>query len=108
MGWPFYSWSSGHRACVAGFGYVLPNVLLYNAGEKREKLMRNALPDAMDLLTISVEAGLGFDAAVSRVAKNGERTAQPGVRPAAAGDAARRRPHRCDAGHGRAHVAGRT
>ncbi len=54
------------------FGYVLPNILLYNAGQKREKLMRNALPDAMDLLTISVEAGLGFDAAVSRVAKNGD------------------------------------
>ena len=53
------------------FGYVLPNILLYNAGQKREILMRNALPDAMDLLTISVEAGLGFDAAVSRVAKNG-------------------------------------
>jgi tight adherence protein C len=55
---------------VAAFGYVLPNVLLYNAGEKREKLMRNSLPDAIDLLTVSVEAGLGFDAAVGRVAKN--------------------------------------
>jgi tight adherence protein C len=51
-------------------GYVLPNVLLYNAGQKREKLMRNALPDAIDLLTVSVEAGLGFDSAVSRVARN--------------------------------------
>jgi tight adherence protein C len=71
VGWPFYRviLASGF---VAAFGYVLPNVLLYNAGQKREKLMRNALPDAMDLLTISVEAGLGFDAAVSRVAKNGE------------------------------------
>ncbi len=57
---------------AAAFGYVLPNIFLYNAGQKRSTLMRNALPDAMDLLTISVEAGLGFDAAVSRVAKNGD------------------------------------
>jgi tight adherence protein C len=57
-------------AGFAAFGYVLPNVLLKNAGDKRESLMRNALPDAIDLLTISVEAGLGFDAAVARVAKN--------------------------------------
>jgi tight adherence protein C len=55
---------------LAAFGYVLPNVLLYNAGEKRSKLMRNSLPDAIDLLTVSVEAGLGFDSAVSRVALN--------------------------------------
>jgi tight adherence protein C len=71
MGWPFYRVVLA-TGLLAAFGYVLPNVLLYNAGEKREKLMRNALPDAMDLLTISVEAGLGFDAAVSRVAKNGD------------------------------------
>ena len=57
-------------AGFAAFGYVLPNVLLKNAGDKREALMINALPDAIDLLTISVEAGLGFDAAVARVAKN--------------------------------------
>jgi tight adherence protein C len=57
-------------AAFAAAGYVLPNVLLKNAGDKREELMVNALPDAVDLLTISVEAGLGFDAAVSRVAKN--------------------------------------
>ena len=55
---------------AAAFGYVLPNILLYNAGEKRSKLMRNSLPDAIDLLTVSVEAGLGFDSAVSRVALN--------------------------------------
>ena len=51
------------------FGYLLPNILLNNAGQKRENEMQNALPDALDLMTISVEAGLGFDAAVSRVAK---------------------------------------
>jgi tight adherence protein C len=57
-------------AGFAALGYLLPNLLLKNAGDKRESLMRNALPDAIDLLTISVEAGLGFDAAVARVAKN--------------------------------------
>jgi tight adherence protein C len=57
-------------AGFAAFGYVMPNILLKNAGDKRESLMRNSLPDAIDLLTISVEAGLGFDAAVARVAKN--------------------------------------
>jgi tight adherence protein C len=69
-GWPFYRVVVA-TLLAAAFGYVLPNILLYNAGQKRANLMRNALPDAMDLLTISVEAGLGFDAAVSRVAKNG-------------------------------------
>ena len=64
-----------HRPASPRFGYVLPNILLYNAGQKRETLMRNALPDAMDLLTISVEAGLGFDAAVSRVAQEQRRPA---------------------------------
>jgi tight adherence protein C len=57
-------------AGFAVFGYLLPNLMLKNAGDKRESLMRNSLPDAIDLLTISVEAGLGFDAAVARVAKN--------------------------------------
>ncbi|GIN05659.1 type II secretion system protein [Planomonospora venezuelensis] len=57
-------------AVFCAIGFMVPNVLLKNAGDKREELMRNALPDAIDLLTISVEAGLGFDAAVSRVSKN--------------------------------------
>lgn len=55
---------------AGSFGYVLPNILVYNAGQKREELMQRALPDALDLLTISVEAGLGFDAALMHVAKN--------------------------------------
>ncbi|MDX6243637.1 MAG: tight adherence protein [Frankiales bacterium] len=51
-------------------GFFLPNVLLYNSGLKRQLVIRKSLPDAMDLLVISVEAGLGFDAAVAQVAKN--------------------------------------
>jgi tight adherence protein C len=70
-GWPFIR-VVGATAALAAFGYVLPNILLYNAGQKREELMRKALPDALDLLTVSVEAGLGFDSAVGRVAKNTE------------------------------------
>lgn len=71
LGWPFLR-VVALTAAAAGLGYVLPNILLYNAGQKREKLMQNSLPDAMDLLSVSVEAGLGFDAAVGRVAKNTE------------------------------------
>lgn len=53
-------------------GYYAPNLWLYNAGAKREQQMRKEIADALDLLTISVEAGLAFDAALSRVAKNSE------------------------------------
>jgi tight adherence protein C len=56
----------------AVLGYFAPNLWLYNLGVKRESQMRREVADALDLLTISVEAGLGFDAALSRVAKNGE------------------------------------
>ena len=66
---------SGPRVLLAtgifgGFGFVLPDVLLYNAGVKRSKQMQRALPDALDLLTICVESGLGFDAAMHQVARN--------------------------------------
>ena len=55
---------------LALLGFVLPDLLVYNTGAKREAQMRSSLPDALDLLTISVEAGLGFDAAVLKVARN--------------------------------------
>jgi tight adherence protein C len=69
--WPFYRVVLA-TAAIGAFGYVLPNILLYNAGQKRETVMRKALPDALDLLTVSVEAGLAFDGAVGRVARNTE------------------------------------
>ena len=53
-------------------GYLGPNLYLYQRAYDRAEKLRRALPDAIDLLTISVESGLGFDAAVSQVARNTE------------------------------------
>ena len=49
------------------FGFFAPDGLLNQRIEDRRKQMRNQLPDILDLLVISVEAGLGFDSALSRV-----------------------------------------
>src|SRR3954453_10504852 len=51
-------------------GYYAPNLWLYQKGHDRTEQMQRALPDALDLLSISVEAGLGFDAALAQVARN--------------------------------------
>lgn len=53
-------------------GYVAVNLWLYQRGSDRAEQMQRDLPDAMDLLTISVEAGLGFDSAMAQVARNTE------------------------------------
>ncbi|MGB8213832.1 MAG: type II secretion system F family protein [Anaerolineales bacterium] len=48
-------------------GYFLPDLLIKSRIDSRQKQVRKAMPDALDLLTICVEAGLGFDAAMSKV-----------------------------------------
>jgi tight adherence protein C len=55
-------------AAVAG--YLAPDMYLYQRAYDRADKLQRALPDAIDLLTISVESGLGFDAAVQQVARN--------------------------------------
>ena len=45
----------------------MPELLVRSRIERRQKSIRKAMPDALDLLTICVEAGLGFDAAMSKV-----------------------------------------
>jgi tight adherence protein C len=58
-------------ATVFGIGgYFAPNMLIYQLGYDRTEQVRRDLPDALDLLTISVEAGLAFDAGLSQVARN--------------------------------------
>jgi tight adherence protein C len=55
-----------------GVGFFVPDLYLYQRGYDRANQMQRDLPDAIDLMTISVESGLGFDAAVQQVARNTE------------------------------------
>jgi tight adherence protein C len=51
-------------------GFVGPDLYLYQKAYDRTQELRRTLADAVDLLTISVEAGLGFDAALQQVSRN--------------------------------------
>ena len=57
---------------LGGIGYFAPDALLSGRAQRRQLAIQKALPDTMDLLTISVEAGLGFDAAMAQVVRNVE------------------------------------
>jgi tight adherence protein C len=61
-------------AAVAGtaFAWFLPDLLLHNAAEHRQIEIQQALPDTLDQMTISVEAGLAFEAAMARAAQSGD------------------------------------
>jgi tight adherence protein C len=49
------------------FGWFGPELMLYSKTKARQKAIQRALPDSLDLLVISVEAGLGFDSAIQRL-----------------------------------------
>jgi tight adherence protein C len=58
--------------CVLGggfLGWVAPSLYIYQVGYDRSQRVRRELPDALDLLTISVESGLAFDAGLAQVAR---------------------------------------
>jgi len=59
-----------YAAVGAACLFFLPDVLLYNMGIKRQEAILAALPDALDMLSVCVEAGLGFDSALAQVARN--------------------------------------
>jgi len=56
-------------AMLGGLGFFLPDVWLRFRTRQRQRAVMNALPDVLDLLMVCVEAGMGFDAAVARVAE---------------------------------------
>ncbi len=51
------------------FGFFFPQLWLQSKIDARQKEIQKAMPDALDLLTICVEAGLGFDAAMAKVSE---------------------------------------
>jgi tight adherence protein C len=51
----------------AALGYILPGIGLARLAKRRQHRVRLATPDALDLLVVSVEAGLGLDQAIQRV-----------------------------------------
>ncbi|NUT69823.1 type II secretion system F family protein [Pseudarthrobacter sp. C4D7] len=53
------------------FGYFAPDLLIRSNAEKRRDKIRQELPNTLDQMLISVQAGLGFEAAMARTAQNG-------------------------------------
>src|SRR5665811_1016719 len=53
-------------------GFLMPDLLVYNTGAKRQEVLRRGLADALDMLTVCVEAGQGFDGAILQVARSVE------------------------------------
>jgi tight adherence protein C len=56
-------------AAAAGLGYMGPGLVLERLVRRRQKRLRLALPDALDLMVVAVEAGLGLDQAIYYTAK---------------------------------------
>lgn len=52
-----------------GLGFYTPEIFIKNQAAKRQDKLRKGLPDTLDLMVICAEAGLGMDAAFSRVAR---------------------------------------
>lgn len=75
----FVLWASEIRApqtsvlflllLLAGIGYYLPNAALAQLIARRQRELFEAFPDALDLMRVCIEAGLGLDAAIERVGR---------------------------------------
>ena len=65
-------------ALGALIGFILPILWLRSKTRQRQKNIVKSLPDALDLLTITVEAGMGFDGAMQKVAEKWENEVSKG------------------------------
>ncbi len=57
---------------LAVFGFFIPDLLVASKGRERQASIERALPDTLDQMRMSVDAGLGFDAAMQRAAQAGD------------------------------------
>lgn len=64
------AWGIPLGVLVGGIGFFGPDVLLRRRIDARSEALRRALPDALDLMAISVEAGVGLEGAMSRAAED--------------------------------------
>jgi tight adherence protein C len=58
-------------AVGAVLGFFLPDLVVYDLSQRRQEKIARTLPDVLDTLTVSVEAGLGFDAALAQITRYG-------------------------------------
>ncbi len=61
----------GLAVVVTVVAYFVPELLLYSRGQERQEAITLELADTLDQMTIAVEAGLGFEAAMARAGRNG-------------------------------------
>lgn len=66
MGWGA-NWMVSTAILGAGVGFIAPGFWLDSAAASRKTKIRNGLPDVLDLMVVSVEAGLALDASIKRV-----------------------------------------
>jgi tight adherence protein C len=68
--WSFDEWRLATILCaVSGLGYVIPSWWLDKLRSRRKKAIDHALPDALDMMVVCVEAGVGINASLARVSR---------------------------------------
>jgi tight adherence protein C len=69
-------WTLALGVFIPFLGFYLPDIWLRQKTEKRREKLLKALPDALDLMVVCVEAGMGLDESINRVAKESKLQSQ--------------------------------
>ena len=87
-------WRAAVAVVLVGIGYLAPDVLVASRARERQERIRRELPDALDQVTIAIEAGLGLETAIarasaSRAGRRGSRSPPAPTSPTCAASPAR-------------------